>query len=151
MMGGYVEDINDYSTTAGKTNYRFHHFGITDIFIYFSHYNFTIPPKGWIETCHNNGTLCLGTFIIEREIDYVKKETADYLIYLARHHGFDGYLINIEYSVNSVEKFKTWLQYLVVELHNRLPGSKVIWYDSIISSGKLQWQSELNDSNAEFF
>lgn len=44
-----------------------------------------------------------------------------------------------------------WLKYLVTEIHNRLPGSIVIWYDSIISTGQLAWQSQLNDKNAEFF
>lgn len=151
MMGGYLEDVNDYSDCSGKTNYRFHQYGITDIFIYFSHFNFTIPPRGWIEACHHNNTVCLGTFIVEREEDYIRKETVDYLVYLALEHGFDGYLMNIEYGVPNASKFRTWLKYLVVELHNKLPGSIVMWYDSIISTGELAWQSQLNDKNVEYF
>lgn len=48
MAGGYREDINEYSVVGGPHNYRFHHFGITDIFIYFSHYNFAPPTRGWV-------------------------------------------------------------------------------------------------------
>lgn len=32
-----------------------------------------------------------------------------------------------------------------------MPGSQVIWYDSILGNGKLDWQNELNDLNGGFF
>lgn len=95
MAGGYREDVNEYSIVGNPHNYRFHHFGVTDIFIYFSHYNFAPPTRAWVEACHSNNVLCVGTFIIEHELDYVRNETADYLVYLAREYEFDGYLINI--------------------------------------------------------
>lgn len=31
------------------------------------------------------------------------------------------------------------------------PGSKIIWYDSVIKTGSLHWQNELNEKNRNFF
>lgn len=40
-----------------------------------------------------------------------------------------------------------FLQYLTTELHQQVPGSLVLWYDSVVSSGQLKWQDELNEHN----
>ena len=39
------------------------------------------------------------------------------------------------------------LEYLKKKLHDRIPHSQLIWYDSVIPSGQLQWQNQLNDLN----
>jgi len=44
-----------------------------------------------------------------------------------------------------------WLGVLKEELHNTVPGSLVIWYDSVLHDGNLRWQSALNDKNYRFF
>jgi mannosyl-glycoprotein endo-beta-N-acetylglucosaminidase len=36
-------------------------------------------------------------------------------------------------------------------MHLRLPGSQVIWYDSVVSDGSLRWQDQLNQRNQCFF
>ena len=32
-------------------------------------------------------------------------------------------------------------------MHDAIPHSQVIWYDSVTVEGKLEWQNELNDLN----
>lgn len=32
-------------------------------------------------------------------------------------------------------------------MHASIPGSKVIWYDSVTTEGKLKWQNMLNELN----
>jgi len=34
-------------------------------------------------------------------------------------------------------------------MHERVPGSVVIWYDSVLKNGSLNWQNELNDDNRQ--
>lgn len=40
-----------------------------------------------------------------------------------------------------------FLQYLTSQLHQQVPGGLVLWYDSVVSSGQLKWQNELNEQN----
>lgn len=39
------------------------------------------------------------------------------------------------------------LSLLTTGMHQAVPGSKVIWYDSVTSDGELRWQSCLNEKN----
>ena len=36
---------------------------------------------------------------------------------------------------------------LTQHMHRSIPGSTVIWYDSVIDSGELKWQNEVNALN----
>lgn len=40
-----------------------------------------------------------------------------------------------------------FLRYLTDQMHERVPGSLVLWYDSVVENGQLRWQNELNESN----
>lgn len=40
-----------------------------------------------------------------------------------------------------------FLQYLTTQLHQQVPGGLVLWYDSVLQSGQLKWQDELNEQN----
>lgn len=40
-----------------------------------------------------------------------------------------------------------FLRYLTSQLHQQVPGGLVLWYDSVVSSGQLKWQDELNEQN----
>lgn len=44
-----------------------------------------------------------------------------------------------------------WLGFLRAELHREIPGSLLVWYDSVLHDGSLRWQSALNDKNYKFF
>ena len=45
--------------------------------------------------------------------------------------------------VNLVE----FVRYLTERVHAALPQAQVIWYDSVLRGGKLNWQNELNQEN----
>lgn len=146
------------------TGYTFRHWYAIDGFVYFSHNLVTIPPPGWIDAAHLHGVPVLGTFITEwdaGEATCIKmlenKETwervACQLALLARKLNFEGWLVNIENNLPSeyVARMVLFLEALTREMHATVPGSKVIWYDSITIDGKLDWQDELNEKNEEYF
>jgi mannosyl-glycoprotein endo-beta-N-acetylglucosaminidase len=71
---------------------------------------------------------------------------------VARKCQFDGYLINVETKINQIEKLKQWLALLTTKIHEYIPNSLIIWYDSITSStGEISYQNELNNSNSIFY
>ncbi|KAM6164041.1 cytosolic endo-beta-N-acetylglucosaminidase isoform 2-T2 [Rhynchocyon petersi] len=164
MMGGYLED-RFIQGSATPSPYSFYHWQSIDIFVYFSHHTVTIPPVCWTNTAHRHGVCVLGTFITEwsdgaklcesflagDERSY--RTVADQLVRIAQFFRFDGWLINIEnsLSVAAVGNTPPFLRYLTKELHRAVPGGQVLWYDSVLSSGKLQWQDELNAHNRPFF
>ncbi|XP_033703255.1 cytosolic endo-beta-N-acetylglucosaminidase isoform X2 [Tursiops truncatus] len=51
-------------------------------------------------------------------------------------------------AVGNVPHF---LRYLTTQLHQQVPRGLVLWYDSVVSSGQLTWQDELNEHNRVFF
>ncbi|CAO3591409.1 unnamed protein product [Absidia cylindrospora] len=181
MAGGYKEDQwiqgNNYDTI-----YNIQYWQYVDSFIYFSHERVTIPPVNWINTCHRNGVACLGTFIVEGdqmgELEMLLHGPADYpvlgdddpmrlwnpyfadkLVAIAKHYGFDGWLMNIECSFvpfptpvqNKAQQLTCFLDYFRNKLHEEIPGSTLLWYDSLTEEGKIDWQSQLNEKNLPFF
>ncbi|CAN8002203.1 unnamed protein product [Ixodes hexagonus] len=162
MMGGYLED-RFLEGSSESDSYRFHHWHHIDTFVYFSHHLVTIPPPGWINAAHRHGVKVLGTFITEWDpgtkiLEEIKssqavQKVATQLANVAASCGFDGWLINIESALG--EDCGPFLEELLsavtAETHRAVPGSEVIWYDSIVGSGKLRWQNELNEHNGHFF
>lgn len=47
----------------------------------------------------------------------------------------------------AVKNTPLFLQYLTAQLHQQVPGGLVLWYDSVVQSGQLKWQDELNEQN----
>ncbi|KAI9279206.1 glycosyl hydrolase family 85-domain-containing protein [Umbelopsis sp. AD052] len=84
---------------------------------------------------------------------------ADKLVEIAEQYKFDGWLINIEspFAASSLpaeykaQQMVNLLKYLTEKLHQRVPHSKIIWYDSMTKKGDIKWQNTLNDMNSEFF
>ncbi|KAI7906381.1 endo-b-N-acetylglucosaminidase [Cokeromyces recurvatus] len=84
---------------------------------------------------------------------------ADKLVYIAKYYNFDGWLIYIECeffpfptsSQYKAQEFAKFLGYLTETMHQELPGSKVIWYDSMTYTSKINWQNQLTDKNELFF
>ncbi|XP_075418425.1 cytosolic endo-beta-N-acetylglucosaminidase [Tenrec ecaudatus] len=164
MMGGYLDDRFIQGSSA-RQPYSFYHWQYIDIFVYFSHHMVTIPPVGWTNAAHKHGVCVLGTVITEwtdgaklceaflagDERSY--RAVADQLVRLAQFFRFDGWLVNIENSLSTAAVGNTpgFLRYLTRELHRAVPGGLVLWYDSVVHSGQLKWQNELNDSNRIFF
>ena len=46
-----------------------------------------------------------------------------------------------------VENLRGFVEYLTQKQHEHVPDSKVIWYDSVVTTGKLDWQNALNENN----
>ncbi|KAF9224571.1 glycoside hydrolase family 85 protein [Gyrodon lividus] len=168
--GGYTE------STSGLC-YTFNFWSLCDTFIYFSHNRVTIPPSGWTNAAHKQGTKILGTLIFERSEDVpeclqiitgqaqsststgaipLSKRYAVILAELAYQRGFDGYLLNFEYHLkNGIEQARAlaaWILLLRAELRAKVGShARAVWYDSVIYDGRVRWQNRLNGYNLPFF
>ncbi|KAI4306494.1 hypothetical protein L6164_029768 [Bauhinia variegata] len=163
MMGGYVDD----KWVQGGTNpdaYAIWHWHLIDVFVYFSHNLVTLPPPCWTNAAHRHGVKVLGTFITEWEEGKVISEAllatkesgqmyAERLAELAVALGFDGWLLNMEVTLDQgrISNLKEFVNHLTLTMHSSVPGSLVIWYDSITTNGALIWQNQLNQYNKPFF
>ncbi|KAK9168044.1 hypothetical protein Syun_000184 [Stephania yunnanensis] len=78
---------------------------------------------------------------------------AERLTELAASLGFDGWLINMEVNLDAgqIPYLKEFVSHLSQTMHSSVPGSLVIWYDSVTINGDLRWQNQLNDKNKPFF
>ncbi|KAL8050132.1 hypothetical protein ABFX02_06G063200 [Erythranthe guttata] len=163
MAGGYTDDKFVQGGTNGDA-YAIWHWYLIDVFVYFSHNLVTLPPPCWTNTAHRHGVKVLGTFIMEwdegkKRADELltTKESAEMyaerLAELAVALGFDGWLINMEVNldVGQIPNLKAFVGHLSETMHSKLPGSLVIWYDSVTVDGDLSWQNQLNDKNKTFF
>ncbi|KAI9156743.1 hypothetical protein LWI28_011490 [Acer negundo] len=163
MTGGYVDD----KWVQGGTNadvYAIWHWYLIDVFVYFSHNLVTLPPPCWTNTAHKHGVKVLGTFVAEWDEGSVvadklvsTKESAhmyaECLAELAVDLGFDGWLVNMEVGVSKGKScnLKEFVSHLTNTMHSSLPGSLVIWYESVTIDGILRWQNQLNKKNKPFF
>uniref|UniRef100_A0A5B6YH99 mannosyl-glycoprotein endo-beta-N-acetylglucosaminidase n=1 Tax=Davidia involucrata TaxID=16924 RepID=A0A5B6YH99_DAVIN len=163
MAGGYLDD----KWVQGGTNadaYAIWHWYLTDVFVYFSHTLVTLPPPCWTNAAHKHGVKVLGTFITEWDEGIVIAKTllstkesaqmyAERLTELAVALGFDGWLINmeVELDVGQIPNLKEFVSHLTQTMHSSVPGSLVIWYDSVTVNGNLSWQNQLNANNKPFF
>uniref|UniRef100_A0A3Q2Q7F8 Cytosolic endo-beta-N-acetylglucosaminidase n=1 Tax=Fundulus heteroclitus TaxID=8078 RepID=A0A3Q2Q7F8_FUNHE len=163
MMGGYLDDRFVQGTNT-EAPYAFYHWQYIDIFNYFTHQLVTVPPAVWTNAAHKHGVIVLGTFITEWTDGatmceaFLKDEesyraVADKLVQISQYYGFDGWLINIENRLSeaAVRNTPLFLRYLTDQMHERVPSSLILWYDSVIENGNLEWQNELNQSNRMFF
>ncbi|MED6244560.1 hypothetical protein ATANTOWER_016256 [Ataeniobius toweri] len=163
MMGGYLDDRFVQGTNS-EAPYAFYHWQYIDIFNYFTHQLVTIPPAVWTNAAHKHGVIVLGTFITEWTNGaamceaFLKDEesyraVADKLVQISQYYGFDGWLVNIENALSeaAVKNTPLFLRYLTEQMHERVPSSLILWYDSVIENGELTWQNELNQSNRVFF
>jgi endo-beta-N-acetylglucosaminidase D len=139
----YAGNYHEYETAQGigvaEESYSCEYLQLVDTFIYFSHKLACVPPPTWTNTLHRNGVKTVGTVLLEpqtkdteRLLQYDKIDRfiiASKLAAIAKHCGFDGWLINIEkpfpkgsWNANLLEAF---LQQLRDELG---PNRKLIWY-----------------------
>uniref|UniRef100_UPI00398F6C3E cytosolic endo-beta-N-acetylglucosaminidase isoform X2 n=1 Tax=Pristiophorus japonicus TaxID=55135 RepID=UPI00398F6C3E len=163
MAGGYLND-RFIQGVCEENPFVFYHWLYIDIFVYFSHRMVTIPPVCWTNAAHKHGVVILGTFITEWkdgaticEAFLENKEAfctmADKLVQIAQSFHFDGWLVNIEneLSPNAVKNMPEFLSYFRTRMQQAVPHSLVIWYDSVLDNGDLDWQNELNEHNKVFF
>ncbi|KAL2623550.1 hypothetical protein R1flu_003755 [Riccia fluitans] len=160
--GGYVDDQWVQGSGNGDA-FTLINWRLLDIFVYFSHNLVTLPPPGWVNAAHKHGVQVLGTFITEwdegykvcQELCATEDSARNYAILLAdlaQALGFDGWLINIENRVPElVPNLLVFVSSLTDSMHAWVPGSTVIWYDSVTTDGRLYWQNRLNELNKPFF
>uniref|UniRef100_A0A0N5B806 Mannosyl-glycoprotein endo-beta-N-acetylglucosaminidase n=1 Tax=Strongyloides papillosus TaxID=174720 RepID=A0A0N5B806_STREA len=140
------------------------HWWNIDQFCYFSHHFITVPPKVWIDQGHAHGVKVLGTLITEnKEGLFLCNELFTFnsnmdsliecLVKLTKICNFDGWLINIENPLpdGKVDQMWSFLETLTLKIKELDKGNIVIWYDSVVSTGELKWQNELNEKNVQFF
>lgn len=145
-------------------DYRFYHWAGIDIFCYFSHEYVTIPTFAWIQAAHLHGVAVLGTLIFENDkgqhnlVQILKSEKymsaiVEALVFVAKHCRFEGWLLNVECTLapKRIPMLRRFVEVLTQRMHEEVPHGTVIWYDSIIDTGELIWQDELNDKNKQFF
>ncbi|KAI4487028.1 hypothetical protein M0802_012128 [Mischocyttarus mexicanus] len=163
MKGGYLQDRFINGSNSNE-EYLFYHWSVIDIFVYFSHYFVTIPPYGWINAAHSHGVKVLGTVITEHTDGEViwnlvlhSKETvkrfANALIQIAKFYKFEGWLLNVENKIKpeDIDNLVYFVKYLTDNIRKEIVHSEIIWYDSVIKTGELKWQNELNENNKDFF
>lgn len=63
------------------------------------------------------------------------------MVSICKHYGFEGYLMNFEVKIADTEVLLLWLGYLRARLHEEIEGAELMWYDSVLHDGTLQWQS----------
>lgn len=106
----------------------------------------------------------LGTIIVESQRGrtlleevlasrFYMSSTVESLVLIAKTCQFEGWLLNVECSLNArqIPMLKEFVDHLTFRMHQEVPHGTVIWYDSIIESGALAWQNELNEKNKPFF
>ncbi|KAL3312197.1 hypothetical protein Ciccas_009215 [Cichlidogyrus casuarinus] len=166
MAGGYLDsDMMDEDIDQLPV-YRFNHWHLIDIFIYFSHHFITIPPLRWINQAHSRGVKVYGTVIFEDFKSFSSEPFIEllnpekplnwrfmghHLDRIRRELNFEGWLINFEAQVAPEPNRK--LRHTLSSFLNLLRslGSEVIWYDALTWSGKLKFQNALSFENKCYF
>lgn len=163
MRGGYLEDRLVQGGGDGK-GYTFRHWSLIDTFVYFSHHLVTVPPPGWTNGAHLHGVPVLGTFITEWEAgaatclkllssNAMAERCAHQLATIAKHHGFDGWIVNIENEIpqDLIPRLIYFLKCLTRATNSAVEDGRIIWYDAVTTEGLLDWQNMLTVLNKPFF
>lgn len=113
---------------------------------------------------HKHGVKVLGTVIFENfagriileeilQSEQALKSVVDALVLIAKRCNFEGWLLNVECDLkpSKIPLLRDFVEYLTLQMHQHVLHGVVIWYDSIIESGQLVWQNELNTKNKLFF
>lgn len=77
----------------------------------------------------------------------------DALVLVTKNFGFEGWLLNIECKADKAQipMLKQFVRKLSCRIHQEIPHGKVIWYDSVIENGSLEWQNEVNEKNIRMY
>ncbi|MEV3854792.1 endo-beta-N-acetylglucosaminidase [Streptomyces sp. NPDC050095] len=125
------------------------------------------PNAPVVDAAHRHGVTVLGNIFLPPAAyggqlqwtrDLVQKAAdgsfpiAQKLVDVAVAHGFDGWFVNAETSGGDAA-LATQMQAFLAEL-KRLGtphGLRIDWYDSMVKSGAVSWQNQLNAQNQDFF
>ncbi|PON51404.1 Glycoside hydrolase [Parasponia andersonii] len=149
MAGGYGDDKWVQGGTNGDA-YAIWHWHLIDVFVYFSHNLVALPPVSWTNTAHQHGVKVLGTFIVEWDAgraiadkllatEESSKMYAERLTELAVALGFDGWLLNMEVSLNvsQIPILKIFVSHLTQAMHSAVPGSLTNFALDVLKKGDV--------------
>ncbi|KAF2711022.1 glycoside hydrolase family 85 protein [Pleomassaria siparia CBS 279.74] len=165
----YSGNYHDYEASQGigvdEESYSCEYLQFVDTFIYFSHKLACVPPPSWTNTLHRNGVKVLGTYLVEpqtNDTERLLEQTTDSentvtfpmahkLADIAKHYGFDGWLINIEKPFHEVGWNPLLLDAFLQQLKDVLGVSRqLIWYDALTAANKIEYQNALTPKNLGF-
>lgn len=129
-----------------------------------------VPPSPDVtDLGHKNGVPVIGTVFFPQDVAGGKMEwletfltqeedgsfpMADKLIQVATTYGFDGWFINQETEGNKErplnKKDAAKMQEFIKYFKEQAPEMRLVYYDSMTSEGKMDWQNALTDKNAMF-
>ncbi|VDQ04094.1 unnamed protein product [Trichobilharzia regenti] len=144
MAGGYLASDRTDDFTHVFPAFRFTHWHLIDIFIYFSHQFITIPPISWINLAHRQGVSVYGTVILEStECDGFQ---GVFVNPTEQHHTATAAAATItdKTRISSYKDFAARLDYI-----RRVVGFEG-WYDAVTWSGRLDFQNELTRENLPY-
>ena len=163
-----INNKGNYTSEQGKFNlFNFTHWQYIDILNWFggtADLSIMLPSAPWVNAAHKNGVKVIGSVFFapgayggntSKLYEFLEQDSqgnfvcADKLIEIAEYYRFDGWLMNQETSANQdiANKMRAFLKYF----NSRKPaGMEIIWYDSMVESGPVSWQNELNTSNDAF-
>lgn len=165
-----MNNLGNYLAPQSRFNlYTFTHWSQIDLFLWFAgtaQRPVNLPARPWIEAAHRNGVKVLGTVFfapiawggapatVERFLRRDAQEhfpAAAQLVRIARHYGFDGWLINAETDLPTGGKGTRAMIDFMAELRRMAPpGMEIHWYDAMLSDGRVDWQNALTPGNSAF-
>ncbi len=161
-----MNNFGNYLAPQPRFNlYTFTHWAQIDVLSWFAGtagHNVMIPARPWVDTAHRNGVKVIGTAFFAplawggsaktleaflREEGEGRFPAADRLVEIARHYGFDGWLINQETDV-SPELARRMARFVAYLTRIAPQGMEIHWYDAMLPDGRVQWQNAYNARNA---
>ncbi|MDB6077117.1 MAG: glycoside hydrolase, family 85 [Akkermansiaceae bacterium] len=124
----------------------------------------SIPNAHITDAAHRNGVSIHGLVFLAPRVyggttavvnDFIATRSngsfpvADKMIQAARYFKFDGYFINME-TEGSDAAAAVKMQNFMLYFRAQAPELAISWYDSMVSSGGISWQRQLNGSNQMF-
>ncbi|MGW0732566.1 endo-beta-N-acetylglucosaminidase [Streptomyces sp. NPDC002851] len=125
------------------------------------------PNAPVVDAAHRNGVTVLGNVFLPPAAyggkldwtrDLVQRDAnggfpiAAKLAEVAAAYGFDGWFINAETDGGDTQLATDMRDFLLaLRRLGAERGLRIQWYDSMVASGAVNWQDELNDSNRQFF
>ncbi|WP_327351254.1 endo-beta-N-acetylglucosaminidase [Streptomyces sp. NBC_01304] len=125
------------------------------------------PNAPVVDAAHRNGVPVLGNIFLPPAAyggqlqwtrDLVQKDSlgrfpiAEKLVRVATSYGFDGWFVNTETGGGDAALAAQMIAFLKELKRLGEPhGLRVNWYDSMVKSGAISWQDDLNAQNQDFF
>jgi len=125
-----------------------------------------VPPSAdVIDASHRNGVPILGNVFFPPKVYGGKEEwvdqmltqredgsfpAADKLLEVAEYYEFDGWFINQETEGGDEGQAEKMQEFLIYLQDHKPKDFEIIWYDSMVKSGEIDWQNYLTDKNTYF-